>query len=252
MKTISLINLKGGVGKTTTALAMAYLLAEKRGKKVLLIDNDKQGNASRILDRYDNREPGGTVNMLRYRRAEPYIQGTRYQNMDLLSCNLYMELAEKAVLLDQEQIQGDRYRKALEPVDRNYEYCIIDNPPDIGMNVINALAVTNEIIIPVQLENWSLDGLEELVKQIKEITRLNPKARIAGILATDYEKSKTSEAALEWLRKRSGQKVFQTVIRHSKAAKDSTIYHKPLPEYSTRCGASRDYKKFMAEYTGRE
>lgn len=248
MKTISIINLKGGVGKTTTALAMAYLLSEKQGKSVLLVDNDKQGNASRMLELYKRSISGGTSRMLRNREAWSYIQNTRFQNLYMLTCNMFMEREEKEVLIDQNSLQHDRYRTALQRVNGYFDFCIIDNPPDLGISVINALMASDDIIIPVQLENWSLDSLEELTGQVQKIMQINIESRIAGILVTDYEKSKTSEATLQWLREKSGQQVFRTVIRHSKAAKDSTIYHQPLPEYSIRCGASQDYKRFMVEY----
>lgn len=248
MKTISIINLKGGVGKTTTAMAMAWLMSEKQGKSVLVVDNDKQGNASRMMGLYRRQVPGGTSRMLRNREAWNYIENTRYSKIYMLTCNMFMEREEKEVLMDRNSTQHDRYRVALQKVKEYFDYCIIDNPPDLGISVINALTASDDIIIPVQLENWSLDGLEELTEQVRSIMQINKTARIEGVLVTDYEKSKTSEAALQWLREKSGQKVFRTVIRHSKAAKDSTIYHQPLPEYSIRCGASQDYKRFMVEY----
>lgn len=249
MKTLSVINLKGGVGKTTTTAAMADLLA-KEGKRVLIVDNDKQGNASRTFDCFSEEDRVGSMYMLKEGNMKQCVKNTGNVNIDIVTCNLTMESAEKDVLMDKTKLQHDRYKKALGEMKENYDYCIIDNPPDIGMNVINALIACDEIIIPVNLDNWSLDGLELMVSQIKQITILNPKAKLAGVLITNYERTKTAEAAERWLRERSGQPVFKTKIRHSKAAIDSTVYHKPVTEYSVRCGASQDYKKFIKEYFG--
>ena len=116
------------------------------------------------------------------------------------------------------------------------------------MNVINALVAADEIIIPVNLDCYSLDGLEELVDQVNNVRQLNRKAHIAGVLITDYEKSDTSEAAETWLREKSGLIVFNTIIRHSKKVKDSTFYHKTPIAYSVRSGAAQGYKNFILEY----
>lgn len=116
------------------------------------------------------------------------------------------------------------------------------------MNVINAMVAADEIIIPVCLDAYSLDGLEELVEQINQIRALNPKTRLAGVLITDYEKSDTSEAAESWIRAKSGCPVFFQKIRHSKKTKDATFYRKTPLHYSIRSGAAQDYKAFAAEY----
>ena len=116
------------------------------------------------------------------------------------------------------------------------------------MNVINALVAADEIIIPVNLDCYALDGLEELVDQVNNVKQLNRKTKLAGVLITDYEKTDTSEAAETWLRTKSGLPVFDTVIRHSKKVKDSTFYHKTPISYCVRSGAAQGYKKFILEY----
>ena len=107
---------------------------------------------------------------------------------------------------------------------------------------------SDEIVIPVNLDCYSLDGLEELVDQVNNVRQLNRKAHIAGVLITDYEKSDTSEAAETWLREKSGLPVFNTIIRHSKKVKDSTFYHKTPIAYCVRSGAAQGYKNFILEY----
>lgn len=254
MKTVAIINLKGGVAKTTTAVSLAELLAEgdkrrkRPGSRVLLFDNDKQGNASRIFGVYEREQEAGACRIIKTGRIAGNIRDTEVENMDIVTCNYFMELAELEIKADTVNTQHGRYKSALGEVDGKYDFCIIDNPPDLGMNVINAMVAADEIIIPVCLDAYSLDGLEELVEQINQIRALNPKTRLAGVLITDYEKSDTSEAAESWIRAKSGCPVFFQKIRHSKKTKDATFYRKTPLHYSIRSGAAQDYKAFAAEY----
>lgn len=254
MKTVAIINLKGGVAKTTTAVSLAELLAEgdkrrkRPGSRVLLFDNDKQGNASRIFGAYEREQEAGACRIIKTGRIAGNIRDTEVENMDIVTCNYFMELAELEIKADTVNTQHGRYKSALGEIDGKYDFCIIDNPPDLGMNVINAMVAADEIIIPVCLDAYSLDGLEELVEQINQIRALNPKTRLAGVLITDYEKSDTSEAAETWLREKSGLPVFNTIIRHSKKVKDSTFYHKTPITYCVRSGAAQGYKNFILEY----
>lgn len=251
MKVLSIINLKGGCAKTTTAVSMAELLATTYKKRVLLIDNDKQGNASRLYKLYNPDSTQGTPNVLKTGR----IQGDVFKREDMsiwvMPCNYYMEFSVITIRDDRKSKQHDRYRKALEEVKEDFDYCIIDNPPDLGMNVVNALVASQEVIIPLNLDNYSLDGLEMLVGQIDRIKLLNPDAKLAGCLITDYERSRTSEAAEGWIRKKSGIPVFEQRIRHSNKVKDSTFYHQTVIKHSIRSGAAQDYKKFVSEYIRR-
>lgn len=254
MYTISVINLKGGVGKTTTTVALADILS-RVNKRILVVDNDKQGNTSRTYMEYNKESMTGSQKMLMSAEAKSNIRIPRvqehisYANTKVIPCNLYMKQAEIEILKepDKDIPKYDRYRTALAAVQSEFDYCIIDNPPDIGISVVNALVASDGIIIPVNLDNYSLDGLEELAEQIEQIKALNPKARLLGCLITDFEKTDTSEAAERWLREQSGQPVFVQRIRHSKKAKDAPAYHMPITRYSVRSGAAQDYKKFAKE-----
>lgn len=256
MKIICILNLKGGVGKTTTAVSMAELLANgfkcsgahKEPGRVLLFDNDKQGNASRLFEVYQNKREAQAAAVLKSGNMTGNIRKTKNKNLDIVPCNYFMELAELEVKADTEKPQHTRFRDALGEINGNYDYCIIDNAPDLGMNVINALVAADEIIIPVNLDCYTLDGLEELMQQVNYIKRLNRKAELAGALITDFEKSDTSQAAELWLRTKSHLPVFDAVIRHSKKVKDSTFYKQTPIAYSVRSGAAQGYKKFTKEY----
>lgn len=261
MKTISIINLKGGVGKTTTAVSFAeYLMTgdkktKRPGSRVLLFDNDRQGNASRLYGQYSPDNEAAACRILKTGRIEgndiePVAGIAANEHLDLIPCNYFMELTELEIKADAVHSQHERYKNALAAVAAQYDYCIIDNPPDLGINVINAMAATDEIIIPVWLDSYSLDGLEELTEQIAHIRAINPKAHLVGCLITDYEKTETAEAAEAWVRNKSGCPVFETKIRHSKKAKDATIYKMTPGRYSIRSGIAQDYKAFVREYVG--
>ena len=249
MKVVSIINMKGGCAKTTTAAIMAEALAETYKKRVLLFDNDKQGNISRLFDLYDgNIMPGACIALKSRKLIQEAIQKTVIPGIDLVNCNYFMELIENEIRADRESPQHDRYKDALEALAGEYDYCIMDNPPDLGINVINAIVATDEVIIPVNLDGYSLDGLEEMTAQVENIRALNTKVKIAGCLVTDFEKSDYAEAAEIWLRTKSGLHVYNQHIRHYKKAKDATIAKKTITKFCIRSGAAQDYKKFMEEY----
>lgn len=247
MKIIAIINLKGGVGKTTTTLALAHLLAEKEGKRVLIVDNDKQGNLTTNHGCYDGERKGGTAQMLETGKTSEILE-TKYQNLYIMTNNLWMEFAENKVMKEGGKLHL-KYKKALRQIDERYDYCIIDNPPDLGVGVANALTAADKVIIPANLDLWSLYGMDVLLEQIEDFRAANEKRKKGDekILITNVEKNKVSEAAEEWLRQRYKNMVFQTKIRHSKAVKESTVYKKPVTEYSIRSGAAQDYKKLLKE-----
>ena len=247
MKTIAVINLKGGVGKTTTAANMATLLGTKYQKNVLLIDNDPQGNASQFFDCYRKDEKCGAAKILD--RERPGIFADAAAGVDLINANMTLLEADNELRTSEDR-QDNRFAEYMKLAASIYDYCIIDNPPAILMCTINALCAADEVIIPVRLDNWSIDGVEVITEQIETLKALNSNMKIAGILLTDYKKSIENEAAEEWLRKNCKYKVFSRRIRHSDKAVAATYYKQPLETYSPRSAAATDYRKFMEEYTG--
>lgn len=140
MKTLSIINLKGGVAKTISSVNMAHVMAAVHGYKVLLIDNDKQGNASKIMNRHSYKKPGiADIMTKRHIDMEQIIQETDYPNLDIVTANMNLLSANLEVMLDQQRPQQIRIKKALDQISSKYDYCIIDNAPDINISTINAL-----------------------------------------------------------------------------------------------------------------
>ncbi|WP_330581681.1 ParA family protein [Enterocloster asparagiformis] len=127
---------------------------------------------------------------------------------------------------------------------------IIDNPPDLGINVINALMVTDDVIIPTKIDQWALEGLDIIGDQIVEIKQVNPRIRLAEALVTMYRNTPACAAGLDWLHKHNYD-AFDTAIRYSEKAAECTFFGKPLQDYSPRSAAAVSYRRFVAEYLRR-
>lgn len=258
MKVVSLLNLKGGVAKTFTTVNMAYEL-HRRGYKVLLLDNDKQGNLSKAYGRYDAENIAPITRLLsgEWKAAEELIQQTDYEGIDIISANLSLMGATWQLTTAETGNQIERYKRLaqLDAVGAYYDYCIIDNPPDIGLNVVNALTITDEVIVPVKIDEWALEGLDILADQIEDAKQFNPALRLLGVLVTAYQNTDGEAAGREWLESSQfrGQREYKIlgVIRYSGKVAESTFLFKPIYEYSPCCGAAQDYKKFVTRYTGK-
>lgn len=253
MKIISIINLKGGVAKTLTADSMAHILATFHNKRVLLVDNDKQGNTSKSFGVHSY-EAKSISDVLTARRIDVHeaIKKTRFENIDVLPANMALIRANLEVMMDSTRPQQTRLRAALDPVAGEYDYCIIDNAPDINISTINALVASDDVIIPIKIDKYAFDGLAELKEQIED-TRddLNPRLRLAGCLITCFQRVDGERQGEEWLRARPEYPVFDTRIRYSEKVVESTFSESPIAEYSRRSGAAMDYITFVREYLRR-
>lgn len=255
MKTISIINLKGGVAKTLTADSMAHVLATLHNKRVLLVDNDKQGNTSKAfgVHSYDDKS---ISDVLTARRLDPreVIKKTRFENIDVMPANMTLIRANMEVLMDSTRPQQTRLRSALNAIaeENFYDFCIIDNAPDINISTINALVASDDVIIPIKIDKYAFDGLEELKEQIED-TRddLNPRLRLAGCLITCFIRADAEKQGEAWLRSRPEYPVFDTRIRYSDKVTESTFSEIPIVEYSRRSGTAMDYIAFVREYLRR-
>lgn len=144
-------------------------------------------------------------------------------------------------------------------VQDRYDYCVIDNPPDIGANVASALAATDEVIVPVKIDGNALEGLDVVAGQVEDAKAFNPALTLRGILVTAYQNTDGEKAGLEWLRRDrvdagnggTGKYPLLGIIRYSRKVAESSFLPKPIYEYSPCCGAAQDYKKFVTNYTGK-
>lgn len=250
MKTISIANLKGGVGKTVTAINLAYLLVAQRAKKVLLIDNDQQGNTSQFFGVYDETyEKPAMSDILELRlRASDVIVPTGVMNLDIIPSNLSLAVTEKTVISDVEEVQQNRLQKSLQEVAEKYDYAIIDNGPSVGICAINAWVASDYVVIPAKIDRFTFDGINLVRERIEKVAKnFNPALKVLGILFTNYRHDDVNKQGLAWGRNASVYPTFKTVIRWSRKVDESTFARYPLADYSPRSGAAIDYRAWVNE-----
>lgn len=250
MKTISIINLKGGVAKTISAANMAHILSVMHNKRVLLVDNDKQGNSSKMFGLHSYEEKSiADVLTVRGANLEEIIAPTQYKNLDIIPANMTLLKANLEVMLDTTRPQQTRFRTAFRAIEGEYDYCIIDNAPDINISTINALVASNDVLIPIKIDKFAFDGLAELKEQINNTREeLNPELCLKGCFVTCFQRNEVNKQGEEWLRNQKEYPVFKTHIRRTEKVDESTFATTPIIEYSRRCGAARDYIEFVEEY----
>ena len=250
MKVISIINLKGGVAKTISTANIGYILAAIYNYRVLLIDNDKQGNLSKLFDRHSYNHKGiEEIMTMRKVNLDKIIQKTNYSNLDIITANMNLLNANLRVLMDQARPQQTRLEIALEQVNHKYDFCIIDNAPDINISTINALVASHDVLIPLKIDDFAFDGLEELKEQIENTKEdLNSKLNFKGCFVTQYARNEVNKQGEEWLKAQKEYPIFTTHIRRTEKVDESTFAKMPIILYSRRCGAARDYLKLVEEY----
>lgn len=254
MKTISVINLKGGVAKTISAVNIAHILAVVHNKRVLLVDNDKQGNATKMFNLHNYDKPSiAEVMIERNSLITSIIQHTTHKNLDLIPANMNLLSANLKVLMDSARPQQTRLKAAISRVSEQYDYCIIDNAPDINISTINALVASEDVLIPVKIDKFAFDGLAELKEQIDNTREeLNPAINLKGCFVTCYQRNEVNRQGEEWLQSQKDFPLFRTHIRKTEKVDESTFAAVPIIEYSRRCGAALDYLALVAEYLGVE
>lgn len=250
MRTFAIVNMKGGVAKTTTACNMAYLLA-KAGKKVLLIDNDIQGNASTF---YEQRKTAGVPTIADVFRGEDIraaIRPTKYENLFVVMGDMDLAVVNMELMARSKDDASPALilRKALESVAEEFDFTIIDCAPNMTPNVINAFLAATDVIVPMEIDGFSIDGLREVESRVLEARQsYNPDCKLAGVLITKFSaRTKMDNEGLKFLREKTKFPVFQSVIHMSIKVKESVFAHVPVVKYAKKCRPAADYRAFMAE-----
>lgn len=246
-KVVAVANQKGGVGKTTTAVNLAAVLAS-RGFCVLLVDADPQGNATSGVGIQRGSFRRGLYHSLVL--GEP-ISGitlrTELASLDVVPANRDLAGAE-IELVDMEQREF-RLRRSLEAVEADYHYIIIDCPPSLSLLTLNALTAAKSLLVPIQCEYFALEGVTELFDTLARIRRIhNPTLTIEGLLLTMYdERTNLSAAVATDLRDFYGQQVFKTVIPRNVRLAEAPSYGKPIIVYDAQSKGAEAYRQLARE-----
>ena len=250
MKITSILNLKGGVAKTISAINIAYILAEVHGFRVLLIDNDKQGNTSKFFGVHNYDLPSMAEVLTGRADIKVVIRETAYERLHVLPANMNLLKADREILIDSSKPQQTRLRKALRTVAEDYDYVIIDNAPDLSMSVINGLVACHDVLIPIKIDSFAFDGVDQVLEQVEDIREFNEQIHIKGGFVTMYQKNGVNMQGEEFLSEKEGLPLFKTVIRKTVRVDETTYYGKPLLDYAKNSTAAQDYVKLVAEYLG--
>ena len=246
-KIISVANQKGGVGKTTTTVNLATILA-KKGKKVLLIDADPQGNATSGLGLDKDLEPSTYDVLVNDTELEEAMQKTIIKNLKVCPAN--MNLAGAEVELVSMMSREQRLKEKVDIIREKFDYILIDCPPSLGLVTLNSFTASNSVLIPVQCEYFALEGLGQLLNTINLVKKhLNKEIKIEGALLTMYDiRTNLSNQVVKEVKKYFENKVYKTVIPRNVRLSEAPSYGMPITEYDPRSKGAKSYMKFAKEF----
>jgi chromosome partitioning protein len=249
---ISVVNQKGGVGKTTTTLNLAAYLADA-GKFVLLVDLDPQANATSGLGiDHNTLEAGVYEGLVGQHPVNKLIHDTDHPGLRVLPAT--QALAGASVELVNSEEREHFLRKALLEVRNDYDYIFIDNPPSLGMLTLNGLTAADSVLIPVQAEYYALEGLTQLLNTVSLVREnIKPSLEIMGAVITMYDsRTRLSKEVLEELYRFFPDKIFRSVIPRSVRLAEAPSFGKTILGYDPKSKAAKAYSRLAREFMLRE
>ena len=252
-KAIAIFNQKGGVGKTTTNINLGACLALK-GKRVLMLDIDPQGNTTSGI--------GVSKKELEYTVYELLIEDnfdprdavlhTSVENLDLIPANVDLAGAE----IEMVQLEGreKRLQKAIDKIRNDYDYIFIDCPPSLGLLTINSLSAVESVLIPIQCEFYALEGVSQLMSTIELVRKnLKPDLEVEGVVLSMFDgRTNLSIQVVQEVKKYFGAKVYSTVIPRNIRLAEAPSFGMPIVEYDPRSKGAESYREFAEEFLERE
>jgi len=245
-RVISIANQKGGVGKTTTSINISTILA-KKGKKVLLIDADPQGNATSGIGIEKKTDKSIYDVIIEETKIEEVVLETQIKNLKICPSNINLAGAEVELvsMISREY----RLKERLEENKENYDYIIIDCPPSLGLITLNAFTASDSVLIPVQCEYYALEGLEQLMNTVNLVKKhLNKELELEGAVLTMYDaRTNLSNQVVKEVKNYFEDKVYKTVIPRNVRLSEAPSFGMPISIYDPKSKGAKCYEKLVKE-----
>ena len=251
-RTIAIANQKGGVGKTTTAINLSACLAEK-GKKVLAVDMDPQGNMTSGLGVDKDSVENTIYNLIiGESKMEEVLIKDVLENLDIIPTNIDLSGAEIELL----DVEEKEYivRNEIDKIKDNYDFIIIDCPPSLSMLTINAMTTADSVLVPIQCDYYALEGLSQLIHTVELVRdRLNPKLTIEGVVFTMYDaRTNLSLQVVENVKDNLEQTIYKTIIPRNIRLAEAPSYGIPINKYDPKSAGAESYLRLADEVIDKE